>query len=83
MGVRACPEEYLAVYNVLSHSVTLHDTLRFFQYDRHGRRRSSAMHCYDEDEDRKSAPGFVMHQPPPMPPMQPDQFEQFLYKVNF
>ena len=61
-----------------------------FQYDQRQaqaqqRRRSSAMHCYDDHgeaaERRAAQPGFVMHQPPPMPPVQPDQFEQFLYKV--
>ena len=43
------------------------------------------MHCYDRDDDhddRRTQPGFVMHQPAPMPPVQPDQFEQFLYKVR-
>ena len=56
-----------------------------FQYDQR-RRRSSAMHCYDDHgeaaERRSAQPGFIMHQPPPMPPVQPDQFEQFLYKVS-
>ena len=49
------------------------------------------MHCYDQPDDhddRRTQPGFVMHQPPsampmqPMPPVQPDQFEQFLYKSH-
>ena len=44
------------------------------------------MHCYDDHgeaaERRSAQPGFIMHQPPPMPPVQPDQFEQFLYKVS-